>query len=143
MPENTDYKNFRDNVPIFGDRLDRVENLLLPGMPDINFCGEGRECWIEQKSPKEPVRPTTPLFGSNHKLSTEQKNWFLRQTQSGGRSFVLITTNKRWILIGGDRADFINSMTVDELISESYWNTLKPIRDKTKWQILRKILISY
>ena len=80
MSESSDYKTFKANVPEPGDRLDRIENAVVTGMPDINMCIGGTEVWIEQKSPKEPVRSTTPLFGSNHKISQEQANWFLRQT---------------------------------------------------------------
>ena len=140
MSESTDYRAFKRNVPDPIDRLDRIENMMLTGMPDTNFCGDGRECWIEFKSPKEPVRPTTRLFGSNHKLSIEQRNWMLRQRNAGGRAFVLIVTDKRWILLDGVRADRINEMTVPELIEVALWHAVKPIRSKEQWKLCRTIL---
>ena len=140
MSESTDYRAFKRNVPDPIDRLDRIENMMLTGMPDTNFCGDGRECWIEFKSPKEPVRPTTRLFGSNHKLSIEQRNWMLRQRNAGGRAFVLIVTDKRWILLDGVRADRINEMTVPELIEVALWHAVKPIRSKEQWKQCRTIL---
>jgi len=143
MTEQNDYARLRKRLPELRDRLDRVENPIAPGMPDINFCADGHEMWIEQKSPIEPVRPTTPLFGSNHRVSQNQMNWHLRQYQAGGISWLLITTDKRWILISGSRIEQdINKLTVNELIEQSVWATEKPIRDPKQWDWLRDALIS-
>lgn len=142
MAESTDYKTFKANVPQAGDRLDRIENVVVNGMPDINFCSGGVECWIEQKSPKEPKRSTTPLFGSNHKISQEQANWMLRQRKAGGKCWFLISTDKRWILVGGFLADQLNNLTVDEIVEQCVWSTTKPVRDKEQWTHLRNILRS-
>lgn len=140
MAESTDYKAFKKHVPEPLDRLDRIENMMLNGMPDTNFCAEGRECWIELKSPTEPKRPSTKLFGSNHKLSIEQRNWMLRQRNAGGKAYVLIVTDKRWLLLDGSKADQINDMTVAELIEASLWHATKPIRSKEEWKRCRQIL---
>lgn len=140
MAESTDYKTFKANVPEPGDRLDRIENAVVTGMPDINMCIGGTEVWIEQKSPKEPVRSTTPLFGSNHKISQEQANWFLRQRKAGGKAYFLIATDKRWMLLPGFLADEINKMTVPELLEQCVWATTKPVRDKEQWKHLRNAL---
>lgn len=140
MAESTDYKTLKKNLPQGTDRLDRVENVVLTGMPDINFCSGGVECWIEMKSPKEPKRSTTRLFGSNHRLSQDQMNWFKRQHAAGGKGFILIATDKRWILLGGGLADFINDMTVDELVDNASWSTMKPVRNKEQWTSLRNTL---
>ena len=140
MAESTDYKNLKKNMPQAGDRLDRVENVLVAGMPDINFCSGGVECWIEQKSPIEPKRSSTPLFGSNHKVSQDQANWMLRQKQAGGRCYFLISTDKRWILLAGGLADQINKMTVDQLVDNALWSTMKPVKDKEQWTSLRNTL---
>lgn len=123
MSEKTDYKKFRAAVHKNGDRIERIENLLVVGMPDVNCCIAGTEFWLEIKSPKEPKRLSTPLFGSNHKLSQEQKNWFLSQKNAGGLGYILICTDQRWILIDGCLyADLINEKTVDELCElATYW----------------------
>lgn len=140
MAESTDYKTFKKNVPIGHDRIDRVENGVGTGIPDINYCIFGKEGWIEQKSPVEPKRSSTPLFGSNHKVSQDQKNWFLRQRQALGRSYFLICTDKRWMLVSGDYAETLNYMTVNELLEVASWTTLKPVKDKTQWTHLRRAL---
>jgi hypothetical protein len=142
MAESNDYKVLKANLPKGRDRLDRVENVVVNGMPDINFCSEGVECWIEQKSPKEPVRKTTKLFGSNHKVSQDQMNWFMRQTKAEGNAYFLIVTDKRWMLIGGEHADRINEMTVEQLMAVALWQTTKPVRDKDSWNKLRQTLNS-
>lgn len=140
MPESNDYKTFKANVPVVGDRLDRIENCVVIGMPDINFCSRGVECWIEQKSPKEPKRRTTPLFGSNHKVSQDQMNWMLRQRNAGGRCYFLIVTDKRWMLLPGSLADHINGMTVDELLDNAVWSCAKPVTNKAQWAYLWEAL---
>jgi hypothetical protein len=142
MAENNDYKVLKKNLPQGKDRLDRIENVVVAGMPDINFCCEGVECWLEQKSPKEPKRSTTRLFGSNHKLSQDQMNWFKRQMDAEGNAYILIASDKRWMLISGEHADVVNELTVEQLLEISLWNTNKPVRDKESWKQLRQILNS-
>jgi hypothetical protein len=140
MSESKDYKIFRGNVFEYGDRIDRVENSMVAGAPDINMCIEGTELWIEQKSPKEPSRVSTPLFGSNHRISQNQKNWFLRQRKAGGRCYFLVSSDKRWMLLPGSMADKINEMTVSELLEQCIWSCDKPIRDEEQWKQLRTTL---
>lgn len=137
MSESNDYKVLKKNLPQGFDRIDRVENCVVAGMPDINYCTNCVECWIELKSPKEPKRATTKLFGSNHLLSQDQKNWIKRQSSAGGSAWVLIATDKRWILMHGKWADTINIMTVEELLERCSWTCDKPVRDKEKWMQLR------
>lgn len=123
MSEVKDYKKFRDKVISVWDRCDRIENIMVIGMPDVNCCIAGRESWIEIKSPKEPKRAKTKLFGSNHKLSQDQINWFLRQANAGGNGYVLICSDKHWILMNGCKyADEINTMTVCQLIEKSEYS---------------------
>lgn len=140
MSESNAYKNFRDNVLLPGDRIDRVENAIVSGMPDINFCISGTEGWIELKSPIEPKRSSTKLFGSNHKISQDQKNWFKRQLKAGGIAWLLISTDKRWMLISGRYIDEINDLTVEQLQQISKWHTTKPIRGREEWKNLQTIL---
>lgn len=124
MSEAKDYKKFREKViqPLW-DRCDRIENVMVLGMPDVNVCINGFESWIEIKSPKEPKRAKTKLFGSNHNLSIDQQNWFLRQKTAGGIGYILICTDKRWMLIDGCKyADVINTMTVGELLDISIYS---------------------
>lgn len=122
MSEKNEYQWLKDNVLKSPHRCDRVENLLVIGMPDVNACVKGgREFWIEIKSSKEPVRATTPLLGSNHRVSQDQANWFLRQRKAGGIAFFWLGTDKRRMLIPGLYGDQINKMTINELLEAALW----------------------
>lgn len=140
MSETNDYKLFKKHVIIGNDRCTRIENLVGVGEPDTNYCIDGVEGWIEFKSPTEPKRPTTALLGSNHKLSQDQMNWHLSQLRAGGMSFVLLATDKRWILMDGSQADFINKMSVSALIEQSLWWAMRPI-GRSQWIRLRDMLL--
>lgn len=139
MSESADYQNLLRHFNRRHGRVDRVENFLVPGMPDINLCCAGVESWIEQKGPWEPVRKRTPLFGSNHPVSQDQKNWFLKQVQAGGKCWFLITTNKRWMLIHGKFGETINKMTVEQLVVAASWHALRPVAE-SEWENLWRIL---
>ena len=121
------------------DRVNRVENVAGTGTPDVNYCVQGTEGWIELKAPKEPQRLTTPLFGSNHPLTQDQKNWWLKHNRARGRGYILIATNLRWMAVPGRHADVVNDMTVDDLKILADWHQLKPVR-KEKWKQLYNIL---
>jgi len=140
--EKDDYKIFRKNICKPLDRMDRIENVVGNGTPDINYCAEGRESWIELKSPKEPKRVGTTLFGSNHRLSTDQKNWFLSQQNAGGNGYILIATDVRWILISGKHADLINTATVEYLLKLAIWSAerIQLAKNKYHWAMCRDIL---
>lgn len=147
MSEKNAYQNIRNNIlkvrpkgSVYLDRFDRVENAIGSGMPDVNYCIEGIEGWLEIKSPVEPKRPTTPLFGSNHNVSQEQINWFCRQRQSGGNSFLLIQTNKRYMLIGQYFVDEINSLCMPDLLDYSFWTVERPVMNPSDWVVLRELL---
>lgn len=140
MSEKTDWKLLREKLIQPRDRWDRIENGVGAGMPDTNYCINGVEGWVELKSPIEPARKHTPLFGSNHDLSQSQKNWFKRQILAGGRAYILIGTDFRWILIHGRHADDVNDLTVQGLMAIASWVALKPVKDANEWLKLREAL---
>ena len=139
MSEKNDWKILKHNLPQGYDRLERIENIVGVGTPDVNYCIDGREGWIEMKSPIEKSNPNSKLFtGRNHKLLQTQKNWFLQQKNAGGKGFILIATDKRWLLINGNRwADFINEYNIKELEAVSCWSAMRPVKD---WNNLRSRL---
>ncbi len=143
MSENR-AQNFLRSALITGphDRMDRVENVLVDGMPDVNACVHGYEFWIENKQPKEPKREDTPLFGSNHKFSQEQMNWFLKQRQAGGFAFAFVWTDKRGILLTDHQVQIANQQTVIELIDDSIWHGVKPVHAIHR-AALRSSLLAY
>ena len=54
------------------------------GVPDVNYCQQGREIWIELKSIK----------GLKSELSPFQVAWIYNRVRSGGNCFVLIRKSK-------------------------------------------------
>jgi hypothetical protein len=127
------------------DRFERIENGLLAGMPDVNYCMSGYEGWIEIKAPEEPKREATPLFGSNHPVSIEQINWMHTQHMAMGQSWLFIATGVRVMLIHGGRIATVrgkvNEMSVAGLESIACW-TVKGIVNFEKWIDLRQLLCS-
>lgn len=73
----------------------RVENVLLPGVPDVNYCINGVEGWLELKCPPVKANEQTSVFGGAHGLSPVQMAWALSQAQAGGRCF-LLTANEHF-----------------------------------------------
>jgi hypothetical protein len=121
-------------------RLDRVENIISSGWPDCNGCFNGAEFWIEIKEPKEPKRATTPLFGSNHNLSLEQRNWIKRQLLAGGLAYIYIDTGNWRLLMGGSSADEINSLTLNQLKDSALWFSKVPVRTDSCWEKIAEII---
>ncbi len=124
------------------DRIDRFENIVGVGNLDVNACIDGAEFWIEIKAPTEPVRPSTALFGSNHKLSQDQKNWIKRQLKANGNAYIFVATDKRKMLVHGKWADEFNEMTVSEMITKSMWCAVGRIVSAEQKDDLRNALIA-
>ena len=134
------FAKLRQHVFLPTERLERVENGLVDGMPDVNFCAAGVEGWIELKAPIEPQRESTPLFGSNHRIGVAQANWFLKQRLAGGRAFLLIETDQQLLLLTGkdvaERGLELNKLPVRQLAAIALWARMKPIAFG-KWHSLR------
>ena len=142
MSEKNSYSSFRSHIISRGDRIDRVENPIVPGMPDVSCClRPGVEFWLEIKSPTEPVKLSTALLGRrSHPVLQSQINWFRTQIQAGGLAFFLIDTDVRRMLIHGRHVEKINDMTVNELGSISEWYTEKPTGE-LDWFNLRNCIL--
>lgn len=96
-----------------GSWLQRVENVVGDGMPDVYVGRNG--AWVELKAPTAPKKESTRLLGSEG-LRASQINWHLKKASYGQRSFVLIKDSlDRIFLVPGVYAAKINGMTVDEL----------------------------
>jgi hypothetical protein len=70
--------------------LDRIENGLAPGIPDVHYCLDGVSGWIELKNRAEPPkRASSIVFSGDHGLRNEQIAWLLRYHHAGGRAFII------------------------------------------------------
>lgn len=112
--------------------LQRVENLMGAGMPDVLVVSPtGRSCWIELKAPTKPKRPTTPLLG-NGGLRCEQINWHIKARDTGLSSCVLARDDQGGLyLVGNEHAAYMNAMSVDQLLECSVANHWDGV-----WEIL-------
>ena len=141
------YARLREHVCRPEDRFERVENGLVDGMPDVNYCLAGCEGWIEIKCPALPARDTTPLLGGgdNHPLSVGQANWMLKQSRARGRAWLFIVTREWCALIPGAvvgklGADVVNALTAADILAQAAWKVQLPVRDATAWFDLREKL---
>ena len=97
-----------------GERLDRVENGVVEGMPDVNMACGSVELWVELKYiDRWPSRANTHVLGKRG-LRVEQINWHLRQQRAGGKSFVLVGIGKEIYVAKGSWAKDINGWTSEE-----------------------------
>ena len=136
------YKRLRDGLNSPDTRIERVENGLVDGMPDVNYCFAGHEGWIELKAPDMPKRPATPLLQSQHQLSVAQANWFLRQSLAGGTGFLLIGTTVGVVIVKGltvgRLGTTINKLPLNGLERISAWSSTW--NRSGLWEELRAIL---
>lgn len=100
-------------------RVQRIENIVASGMPDVISIFRGRVCLVELKAREVmPVRADTPLLGAKRGLNQDQMNWHRGWSIHDGISYVLISAgarHKHLLLIPGECADLINRMTLVEL----------------------------
>jgi hypothetical protein len=97
---------FRANIGPFAD-LERVENRVNEGTPDVNYCinGGGGEGWIELKDIENwPARDATPVRIEH--VTQVQREWWTRRTLAGGNVFVLLRVHavRQYLLYSGPGA---------------------------------------
>ena len=63
--------------------VERIENAIAKGTPDVNMCINGREVWIELKVLDEKGR------FKKGEPSPEQRLWHRKRQENGGTVFVL------------------------------------------------------
>ena len=105
--------------------IQRVENLVVAGMPDLFVAGPSRTSWVELKAPTRPKRETTPLLGNKEGLNADQINWHLKAATRAVRSYVLIRDSAQQLyLVPGAHAREINHWTRHTLVlfsAADYW----------------------
>lgn len=73
----------------YGERLDieRIENSIGSGHPDVRLMVEGKHAYIELKTVARPARKTTGILVG---LRKEQVDWAGRYNTAGGKSCYLL-----------------------------------------------------
>ena len=111
--------------------LQRLENLVGVGHPDVEGCIDAQQVWVELKSEARPKRKDTPI---RPKLRTSQSEWHKTRASVGFRhNWVLLQVGSsraaRLYLLPGDRYDDIKAVTEAELTELSVVPPTAPVVD--------------
>lgn len=83
--------------------FERVENAFGSGMPDVNYCIQGREGWIELKARERwPLSPVAPVTLAHY--TPQQMRWARRRVRAGGKVLWLLRANTEHVLLKGEVA---------------------------------------
>lgn len=107
-------------------RLERIENIVAVGTPDVLVAVDGRVTLVELKVAESfPKRPNTRVLGDKG-LSQDQKNWHKDWYSWGCRSLVVIGVGtKHLYAVPGRLADDVNGYTKIQLdFFTSNWDNL-------------------
>lgn len=115
LPEQRLWDSMRNRLKGRGIRLERIENAVGSGRPDIDALYKGNFTTIELKAVEAwPARPLTPVLGRKG-LNPDQQNWHMDWASYGGRSLIIVgvgTGNEREVFAFlGTFHDQINTMT--------------------------------
>lgn len=101
-------------------KMERMENAVGSGMPDV-FCRfKVGQTWVELKAPIRPKRASTPLMGDKEGLRQSQKNWLMEHHQLGLDAWILIRDDKSAVfLVHCSCADEVNDWTANDLIERN------------------------
>ena len=106
-------------------KLERVENMVHDGTPDVLIKVPGAFVFLELKSPIAPKRKTTRLLGTEG-LRQSQKNWFCEAECLNLPAYILIRdSNNNVYLVEGATADFVNELNEEDLRAESLATSLE------------------
>lgn len=96
-------------------RLERVENAVGEGTPDVHYMKANHFGWVELKAPKRPRKATTRLLG-NEGLRPGQRNWHATAAHFKLPAYVLIRDDSgELFLLSCQDCEDVNEKTVDEL----------------------------
>lgn len=119
--------------------LERVENGVSAGMPDVNYVMGRTSGWIELKAVALPKNTGTPVLGREG-LNLAQVNWHMARSSRGDNVWIFVSAAPyRWLLWGA-HAKYINAMNAEGLRAHAamwrcgVWNV-------EAWMKLREHLI--
>jgi len=96
--------------------LERMENVVNPGRPDVDAVWRGVVLPIELKVRVGgwPERDATPVLGCKG-LNQNQLNWWLNWRRWGGSGFILVGIQGEIFSVPAASSDRVNSMNSKEL----------------------------
>lgn len=99
--------------------MERIENGVGSGMPDVYLRKPDWQTWIELKQCNVPARISTRMLGAKG-LSQDQINWHMQHASLGLYSYVLVRDDQGGLyLLRGELADRINDMSWGDLHANS------------------------
>jgi len=117
-PEQRVWDAMRSKAPP-GVWLERVENVVADGMPDVHVLMHGKMAWVELKAAVCPARSSTRLLGVNG-LRQSQINWHLKAAARSLPVYTLVRDDSmRLYLVHADHATAINDFTAAQLQAAS------------------------
>ena len=92
---------FKKGIKKVAPRVDwqRMELWTEAGIPDVNFCLDGHEHWIECK-----WTPSVTGARFSHPLNAAQCGWILKRVDAGGSAWILARRVDEFSLWHGSRA---------------------------------------
>lgn len=117
LPEQQLWDRMRRATSKVTIRLERIENVVSEGIPDVLSLAAGVVTFCELKQvAAPPKRPTTRLIPSGKGLRQSQLNWHLEWHRHGGRSLIIVGLGVNKIYcFPGSAADLVNGMTQSQM----------------------------
>lgn len=93
--------------------LQRIENVVAEGMPDVVCVCNGLTTWVELKAPPAKTRPTSLLLGGDG-LRQAQINWHAKAVSKGAAVYTLARDGHgELFLIDAIWSDSLNEQTIE------------------------------
>lgn len=112
----------------------RIENMLTPGTPDVNYT----EGWIELKQLRHWPPKGQPV--KIYHYTPEQRVWALRRAKRNGRVFMLIRVGEReWVLLDGKwAAQNIGKVTKTKVLEHALFHSVDGLNQTRLLQCLTR-----
>lgn len=119
-PEQTAWDRLRSVMSLAGLDPRRVENVVGPGHPDVNYAGGDVELKAMEGFPKRADTPVTvPEF------TGEQVGWLLQRQRAGGRAWLMVRVGREWFLFDAETAHSVyRGLTQAEWRTKAAWTAV-------------------
>ena len=119
LPEQRLWDRFRNNCG-HDLRLERIENMVGDGIPDVLALGDGVVTFVELKcNPQRPLRMTSQALGRKYGPRPSQRAWHLDWARRGGKSLFLVEVQRELFLHDGLCADHLHEYSMNDMVEQS------------------------
>lgn len=138
MSEQSATQTIRSHLARAGAHIQRIEDKLTPGVPDMNFkIPDLPECWLEGKFLRSlPKRDATPVRVG---LKTEQALWLEERKLRGGKVFVWVRIlDTGWWLFDDRFRELQDGIPTSQFVAEAYFQNAKELVEALLTQLVDK-----